>query len=1070
MKFLAGIKARRTDSDEEELSSKSDQPISTSTKAYLEKELKEILNNFSQHIKTNLSEVNNNQAAYKLVIEEITKNINAIVDVGFNQNDRNLFINIIDLLNKNISKLIEAQQNIIDIERANITQIDKKNQKDKNEKTIKVVIEQLGNIPTEVQAAIRSIVERKAFAVDLVMNDSIFDQMLKAAQSEVDESLYEKGDFNLEVDSKRFDPQSIKMLTKKIEKLDFYLCKQALERSLEENNTPLAYELTKKLIVISSEEDKAESLYKNLFRKCLGTIFISNIAQDDPRILFFNHNYIKIINNIHDYNLLEEAKTTVTENNGKPSYLLNAIKARLDNIPQEYHLFKNSVKDKINMSDLSVQQVKEKCLEILSLQKDLRENYNQELSNKNFAKNIYLLYFAKEKEMVSKNQLEIEANKLLEKDEEIKSALFSEEKIKEKIINNLRELGIIERELSPDILFKELKQNMVLESASVDENAYVPSRGSDTYTIPTTTTKNNMAFDKSKKNQYGGVQLKTVAGGNKWHIAASSASPEDALKEVNIGIDQIAVNDRADNSIHSLFKNQKSSIEGIKNAAEFIFKKYLESQGAAELTNLLNARNTDENTALHLLCKNPKIKNEELVELLVLLKRNGADLSAKDKDGQTALHILCSRAESFEAVQYLSNIIDVNIQDNQGFSPLYRALQYHQTHIVSHLIEKGADKNLKQTGNSQFPLTAQEYIDSIAPYGASKGLTEDLEARKSLFNRLEKNIEEGNIESLKDEILNNKSIVQERDGDGNSLLHIAVLNDKQDIIKLLLNNDCGAFLSNNNNQTPIDIALSKETVALLLENGESIKAYREEHAAKLKNKDKSYIAGASAAIATGLFGTLATNVPKDIGSSIVAAGAVLSAAAISGAAIWGAGRLGYECWHQYKEGADANISDAYFLPSNFTKSWKELQELETSSDINSLGIDCLKDLEEKIVAETKKQSPDVVLMGENLLKADLLRKILFKEIEDKAQLLAKSEELINHFNKWKEVQEGRELSEGLKLFYGAVTNLSVAAAVGAAASLVTDNLPVIAASAVIGGGAKWVNKVKSSTKNEERKV
>ncbi len=302
------------------------------------------------------------------------------------------------------------------------------------------------------------------------------------------------------------------------------------------------------------------------------------------------------------------------------------------------------------------------------------------------------------------------------------------------------------------------------------------------------------------------------------------------------------------------------------------------------------------------------------------------------------------------------------------------------------------------------------------------------------------------------------------------MLHIAVLNDKQDIIKLLLNNDCGAFLSNNNNQTPIDIALSKETVALLLENGESIKAYREEHAAKLKNKDKSYIAGASAAIATGLFGTLATNVPKDIGSSIVAAGAVLSAAAISGAAIWGAGRLGYECWHQYKEGADANISDAYFLPSNFTKSWKELQELETSSGINSLGIDCLKDLEEKIVAETKKQSPDVVLMGEDLLKADLLRKILFKEIEDKAQLLAKSEELINHFNKWKEVQEGRDMSEGLKLFYGAVTNLSVAAAVGAVASLVTDNLPVITASAVIGGGAKWVNKVKSSTKNEERKV
>jgi ankyrin repeat protein len=569
-------------------------------------------------------------------------------------------------------------------------------------------------------------------------------------------------------------------------------------------------------------------------------------------------------------------------------------------------------------------------------------------------------------------------------------------------------------------------------------------------------------------------QIIRSSGGvaNRWHDAAASNNPYIALNSLPDDVFWMtAINRQGKSVFHLLFGNNKcQNMDSIINAVNLLNEKFL-PDAEPSLQNFLNLRDGDGNTALHLLCKNENIKGDELGQLLVLLRRNGADLSARDAVGQTALHILCSRGESFEAVQYLSNRIDINAQDSQGFSPLYKALLCHQQEIVGYLIAKGANKDLVQHGNSHLPQTVQEYINSYITHGTDKELREALQARLELYNKLKDSIVIGDIEKIRNEILSNKEIVYDRDVSGNNLLHFAAANNNQDIVKLLINNGCNAFLSNNEGNSPIDLAENKEMVALLLENSEDIKTYRATYEEEIKNSNKSYRAGASAAIATGLFSALSLkNVPENIGSSLMAAGTILTAAVVSGAAFWGAGRFGYECWHQYKDGADANISDAYFLPSNFAKSWKELQELETAADINGDGIAYLKDLEKEIVAETKKHSPDIMVMGENLLKADLLRKSLFKNIEDKAPLLTKSEELITHFNKWKEVQKGRDVSEGLKLFYGAVKNLSAAAAVGTAASLVTDNLPVISAAAIAGGTTTWASKVTSSTKAGERKI
>jgi hypothetical protein len=195
----------------------------------------------------------------------------------------------------------------------------------------------------------------------------------------------------------------------------------------------------------------------------------------------------------------------------------------------------------------------------------------------------------------------------------------------------------------------------------------------------------------------------------------------------------------------------------------------------------------------------------------------------------------------------------------------------------------------------------------------------------------------------------------------------------------------------------------------------------------------------------------------------------LGIAAAAGAAVWGAGRLGHECWTQYKEGGDANISDSYYMESNFSKSWKDLQALEKDSGLSGGRLDYLKELEEKIVKETKKNSPDIVEIGEGLLKANLFRQSMFKGPENAEALSNKGEELVGHFNKWKEVQKGRDVSEGLKIFYDSVTTLAYGVAAGGAAIMLSDSKVAIGASAVTAIGASWVNRIKNTGVKEGKK-
>jgi hypothetical protein len=149
-----------------------------------------------------------------------------------------------------------------------------------------------------------------------------------------------------------------------------------------------------------------------------------------------------------------------------------------------------------------------------------------------------------------------------------------------------------------------------------------------------------------------------------------------------------------------------------------------------------------------------------------------------------------------------------------------------------------------------------------------------------------------------------------------------------------------------------------------------------------------------------------------------------------------------------------------------------LKELESSSNMNKDSLEYLSALEESIIIETKKASPNVKVMGEVLIKSDLLRKSLFKGVDEalKDGIVEQSRALIESFEKWKKIQQGRETSKGLKMFFDFIPVAVIAGLGGAISAAVTKNSMVAIGGGLVAGGAvmannKWVDraKVKSST-------
>ncbi|CAB0030422.1 unnamed protein product [Trichogramma brassicae] len=199
---------------------------------------------------------------------------------------------------------------------------------------------------------------------------------------------------------------------------------------------------------------------------------------------------------------------------------------------------------------------------------------------------------------------------------------------------------------------------------------------------------------------------------------------------------------------------------------------------------LINAQDNNGNSPLHLALL---YNRTSLIEPLL---RNGADPNLANNKGCTALHIVCKRCNDVDLVEMLfeiskqvNQLVQVNIQDNYGNSPLHFALRYNRTNLIESLMKNGADPNLANAKGS----TA---LHIVCKYYRSHVLAE------MLFKNCNDRYQPVRVNA--------------QDNYGNTPLHSALLYNHKNLIKVLLENGADPDIANEEKSTALHIICQKK--------------------------------------------------------------------------------------------------------------------------------------------------------------------------------------------------------------------------------------------------------------------
>ena len=208
------------------------------------------------------------------------------------------------------------------------------------------------------------------------------------------------------------------------------------------------------------------------------------------------------------------------------------------------------------------------------------------------------------------------------------------------------------------------------------------------------------------------------------------------------------------------------------------------------------------------------IENNDTTLVRNLIK-NGFDLNKKNELGQAPLHIACALGKKDIVLLLLDAGADVNILENQtGASPLHKAAQSGVVEIAKLLLEHGAFINLQAPTHGHTPLIdavwheKPEMVIYLLKHGANPDIlasdgstamewairTNNPNKFTSILNKYEKNslkneliqaVKKGDLDNVKKTIKKGEDINQ-RDSNGLAALHIAALENKNEIAETLL--------------------------------------------------------------------------------------------------------------------------------------------------------------------------------------------------------------------------------------------------------------------------------------------
>jgi len=216
----------------------------------------------------------------------------------------------------------------------------------------------------------------------------------------------------------------------------------------------------------------------------------------------------------------------------------------------------------------------------------------------------------------------------------------------------------------------------------------------------------------------------------------------------------------------------------------------------------VNARDAKANTSLH--TGIPSHVHREVVSLLL---ENGADPNLRDEHGDTPLHIAIILNRSVDVIQaLLSGGSDIYSRNIDGKTPLFIAVQEKREALVPVLLSYGSEIfAADNAGLTPFDIAAADNGNIVGFLVSEETvLQRDSEGNTMLHSAVRNR---GNSELI-GRILDYRSIVDARNRDGDTALHIAVRMNQRENGEFLISRGADIYSLNSLSESPLYLAFT----------------------------------------------------------------------------------------------------------------------------------------------------------------------------------------------------------------------------------------------------------------------
>jgi palmitoyltransferase len=112
--------------------------------------------------------------------------------------------------------------------------------------------------------------------------------------------------------------------------------------------------------------------------------------------------------------------------------------------------------------------------------------------------------------------------------------------------------------------------------------------------------------------------------------------------------------------------------------------------------------------------------------IIYFSKKYNMDLEATENNKLNALHLATISGMDNSVIFLLSLGINPNIQDSKGYTALHYAVRYGHIRIIKKLLQKGADRNIKDNKSKKTPVMMAKNRPEIMEIFREKGICEKL--------------------------------------------------------------------------------------------------------------------------------------------------------------------------------------------------------------------------------------------------------------------------------------------------------------------------------------------------------